>query len=259
MTARLLAVTVVLSSAATLSAQGYKYLNSVATFKVAPGKEAAFVDKGKAFIPVLDKLLDSGLILGYGIDVDMLHVPGENNITFWTEPTNYDTLAKSEDAIEAFIKSNSALMQDLTSMADMTTHHDFILRTWEHSHKGAPVGAQPVEDIDSVRVKPGRGHDFLTMFRNFDKPVYEKLVADGVIYAYELDSEAVHTMEPGLVWVIVTMPDLGAKDKVNAAFDAAEKALPEGERDIMDKEYEDLTVPGSHRDSLSTSVVFRVK
>jgi hypothetical protein len=86
MTARLLAVTVVLSSAATLSAQGYKYLNSVATFKVAPGKEAAFVDKGKAFIPVLDKLLDSGLILGYGIDVDMLHVPGNNNIAFWTEP-----------------------------------------------------------------------------------------------------------------------------------------------------------------------------
>jgi hypothetical protein len=79
-------------------------------------------------------------------------------------------------------------MQDLASLADMTTHHDFILRTWEASHKGTPAGAQPVEDIDSVRVKPGRGRDFLTMFRNFDKPVYEKLVADGVIYAYELDS-----------------------------------------------------------------------
>ena len=259
MTARLLAVTVVLSSAATLSAQGYKYLNSVATFKVAPGKEAAFVDKGKAFIPVLDKLLDSGLILGYGIDVDMLHVPDNNNITFWTEPANYDNLAKSEDAIEAFIKSNPALMHDLASLADMTTHHDFILRTWEASHKGTPAGAQPVEDIDSVRVKPGRGRDFLTMFRNFDKPVYEKLVADGVIYAYELDTEAVHTLEPGLVWVIVTMPSLGAKDKVNAAFDEAEKALPEGERDILDKEYQDVTVAGSHRDSLATSVVFRVK
>jgi hypothetical protein len=141
----------------------------------------------------------------------------------------------------------------------MITHHDFILRTWEASHKGIPAGAQPVEDIDSVRVKPGRGRDFLTMFRNFDKPVYEKLVTDGVIYAYELDSEAVHTLEPGLIWVIVSMPSLGAKDKVNAAFDAAEKALPEGQRDIMNKEYEGVTVPGSHRDSLSTSVVFRVK
>ena len=97
------------------------------------------------------------------------------------------------------------------------------------------------------------------MFKKYDQPVFDKLVADGVIYAYEVDVEAVHTMEPGLVWTIVSMPDLGTKDKVNAAFEEAEKKLSEGERDMAEKAYMEMVAPGSHRDSLSTSVLYKAK
>ena len=110
-----------------------------------------------------------------------------------------------------------------------------------------------------VRVKPGHMQEFMELFRKYDKPVYEKLVADGVIYAYELDTEAVHTMEPGLMWTIVTMPNLAAKDKVNAAFEEANKNLPEAERNMIQKLYLDVVVPGSHRDSLSISQVYKAK
>ncbi|MGA2186748.1 MAG: hypothetical protein ABSH47_27365 [Bryobacteraceae bacterium] len=259
MTTRLLAATTLLFAATTLSAQQYKYLTSVATFKVTPGKDSAFVQKGKAFTAPLDKLMESGVVLAYGIDVDMLHVPGENNIAFWVEVPNYDALAREEDAIEGFMKANPGLMGDLTSMADMTTHRDLVIRTREEGHKSVPPGAQPIGDFDIVRIKPGHMQDFMTMFKKYDQPVYDKLVADGVIYAYELDVEAVHTMEPGLVWTIVTMPNLGAKDKVNAAFDEAEKKLSDGERDMAEKAYMDMVVPGSHRDSLSVSVVYKAK
>ena len=259
MTKSLFAAATLLLAAATISAQEYKYLTSVSTFKVAPGKEAAFVEKGKAFIPTLDKLVADGTAIGYGIDVDMLHVPGENNLSFWVEVPNYGALAKSDAAIDAFIKANPALMQEIGSLTDISTHHDLIIRTQEAAHKDIPAGVQPVEDFDMVRVKPGHGEDFMTLVKKYDKPVLDKLVADGVIYAYEMDAEAVHTMEPGLVWLIITMPDLGTKDKVNAAFDAAEKAIPEGERKMIDKAYEEAIVPGSHRDSLATSVVFKMK
>src|SRR5271157_2374499 len=100
MTARLLAATTLLFAATTLSAQEYKYLTSVASFKVAPGKDAAFVEKGKAFTATLDKLMESGVVLAYGIDVDMLHVPGENNVAFWVEVPNFDALQKEENAIQ---------------------------------------------------------------------------------------------------------------------------------------------------------------
>jgi hypothetical protein len=110
-----------------------------------------------------------------------------------------------------------------------------------------------------VTVKPGRMDDFLELFRKYEKPVLEKLVDDGVIYGYSLSSEAVHTMKPGMVWTIITMADLGVKDKVNAAFREASKKTPEGERNLVDKLYEGIVEPGSHRDSLSVSVVYKSK
>ena len=259
MTTRLLAATTLLFAATTLSAQQYKYLTAVATFKVMPGKEGAFVEKGTAFTAPLDKLMASGGVLAYGIDVDMLHVPGESNIAFWVQVPNYDALEKEENAIREFMRANPGLMQEMSSLTDMTAHHDLVIRTREENHKSVPPGAKPVADFDMVRIKPGHMQDFTTMFKKYDQPVYDKLVADGVIYAYELDVEAVHTMEPGLVWTIVTMPNLGAKDKVNAAFDEAEKKLSDGERDMAEKAYMDMVVPGSHRDSLSVSVVYKAK
>jgi len=259
MTIRLLAAATLLFAASSLCAQDYKYLVSVATFKVPDGKESAFIEKGKAFTPPLDKLMASGEVLAYGMDVDMLHVPSENNVAFWVVVPNYDALEKEGNAIEGFIKANSMLMGNLTSMADMTTHHDFVLRARDENHKAVPAGVKPVGDFDIEKVKPGRMPDFMGLFTKYDKPVYDKLITDGVIYAYEVDTEAVHTMEPGLVWTIVTMPNLAAKDKVNAAFDAAQKKLPEIERNLVEKLYYDIVEPGSHRDSLSVSEVYKAK
>ena len=259
MTTRLFAAIALLSAAATLSAQQYKYLVTVATFKVAPGKENAFVDRGKVVTPVLDRLMTSGTVLAYGMDVDLLHVPGENNVAFWAVVPNYEALEKEETAIQDYEKAHPAFMQDLMSMSDPSTHHDLLIRCREENHKAVPAAAKPIGDFDIDRVKPGRMNEYLGVFRKYDKPVLDKLVADGVIYAYEIDTEAIHTMEPGLVWTILTLPDLAARDKVAAAFDEAEKNLPEVERNLLEKLYLDLVVPGAHRDSLTRSVVFKQK
>jgi hypothetical protein len=260
MTKRLFAVLIVLCAGITVSAQqAPKYLTSVALFKVPPGQESAFVEKGKGFAPLLDKLITDGVVNAYGIDVDILHVPGENNIAFWVEVPDFAAMDKLDKAEEEFEKQHADLMQELRAMADPATHHDLIVGTHESNARSAPAGSMPVDDFDMVRVKPGRMSEFRELFRKYDQPVLDKLVADEVIYAYELDTEAVHTMEPGMVWIIVVMPDLGAKDKVEAAFLAAYKSLPAGEREMTDKLYYDMIVPGSHRDQLSVSVVFKTK
>jgi hypothetical protein len=189
----------------------------------------------------------------------MLHVPDKNNVEFWVEVPDYAALGKEEKALEEFEKANPALMGDLRTMSDPATHHDLIIGVRESNFGSVPAGSTPVDDFDMVRVKPGRGHEFRELFHKYDKPVLDKLVADGVIYGWELDTEAVHTMEPGLVWVLVIMPDLGAKDKVTAAFEAAYKSLPESEQSSLDKQYQELIVPGSHRDELALSLVFKTK
>ena len=241
---RLFAAIALLSAGAALSAQQPKSL---------------FVGKGKAFEPPLDKLIASGVVLAYGMNVDMLHVPDKNNVEFWVEVPDYAALGKEEKALEEFEKANPALMGDLRTMSDPATHHDLIIGVRESNFGSVPAGSTPVDDFDMVRVKPGRGHEFRELFHKYDKPVLDKLVADGVIYGWELDTEAVHTMEPGLVWVLVIMPDLGAKDKVTAAFEAAYKSLPESEQSSLDKQYQELIVPGSHRDELALSLVFKTK
>ena len=256
---RLFAAIALLSAGAALSAQQPKSLIAVASFKVSPGKESAFVGKGKAFEPLLDKLIASGVVLAYGMNVDMLHVPDKNNVEFWVEVPDYAALGKEEKALEEFEKANPALMGDLRTMSDPATHHDLIIGVRESNFGSVPAGSTPVDDFDMVRVKPGRGHEFRELFHKYDKPVLDKLVADGVIYGWELDTEAVHTMEPGLVWVLVIMPDLGAKDKVTAAFEAAYKSLPESEQSSLDKQYQELIVPGSHRDELALRLVFKTK
>ena len=96
--------------------------------------------------------------------------------------------------------------------------------------RSVPADAKVVSDLDEVRVKPGRREEFQGLFEKYDKPVLEKLLADGVIYWYELDTAVVHTQAPGMMEVFIVMPDLGTKDKVNAAFEASWKALPEAER-----------------------------
>jgi hypothetical protein len=259
MTIRVFAGALLLLGATVLSAQDYKALVSVATFKVPPSKEDAFIEKGKALVPTLDKLMASDLVSAYGIDADMLHVPGENNVTFWAVVPNYEALEKTNAALDSFMQANPGVMQDLHAMSDPAAHHDFIIRVREESHKAVPAGSQPVGDFDMEQVKPGRMSEFMELFRKYDKPVFDKLVADGVIYAYEVDTEAVHTMQPGITWTIVTMPNLAAKDKVNAAFAEAQKKLPDGEREMLEKLYSDIVVPASHRDSLSVSVVYKQK
>jgi len=256
---RLFAVAVLLCAGLTLSAQQYKSLTGVSLFKVAPLQVSAFVEKGKAFVPVLDKLLDAGLVTAYGIDVDMLCVPGENNVAFWYDTPNFATMQKAEDAIEEFQKANPKVMADLIAMADMTKHSDHIIGARVKNKRSVPAGARVVNDEDQMQVKPERMEEFLGLFDKYDKPVLDKLLADGVIYWYELDTEVVHTRAPGGVTLIVVMPDLGTKDKVRAAFDESFVKLPEAERNVLEKLFYDMTDIDKHRDTLSTSVVFKSK
>jgi len=259
MTNRLIAAMTLLAAGMTLCAQQPKSLIAVATFKVAPGQESAFVKKGKAFEPVLDKLIAEGVVSAYGMNVDMLHVPERNNVDFWVEVKDFAALDKEEKALDEFEKANASMMAELRAMADLATHHDLIIGVREGNFGSVPAGSMPVDDFDVVRVQPGRMSEFMELIRKYDKPVLDKLVADGVIYGWEADTEAVHTMAPGLVWLLVVMPDLGTKDKVEAAFEESFQKLPEGERNMMEKLYRELTVPGSHRDELAVSLVFKTK
>ena len=59
-------------------------------------------------------------------------------------------------------------------------------------------------------------------------PLMEKMLADGVIHEYEIDTEAIHTDAPGTFWIDYIAANAEGLDKVNAAVRDAVKANPMG-------------------------------
>jgi hypothetical protein len=245
--------------AGTLSAQPKPTMQSVSIFTVAPDKVAAFVEKAKAWNPALEALMAKSVVLSYGVDVDILHSPDGGNVAFWAEVADYAGYSAMSDAMDAFEAANPAALNSLTELTDMKSHRDLIIRSTVHNRGSVPAGKQPYEDTVIVEVKPDRMSEFTELFKKYDVPVLDRLISQGVIYAYELDVEAVHTMKPGRVWIIYTMPELGSIDKVRAAFNEDVKKLPEAEQKMLDRIEDEMTVMSGHRDSLAQSVVYRVK
>ena len=56
-------------------------------------------------------------------------------------------------------------------------------------------------------------------------PIY-KLLTDGAIHEWEIDTQAIHTEAPGTFWVVYIAANAEGLDKANAAIREASKANP---------------------------------
>jgi len=65
-----------------------------------------------------------------------------------------------------------------------------------------------------------------TLSKNLMVPLMEKLLADGTIHEYEIDTEAIHTEAPGTFWLFYLAANAEGLDKANAALREPLKANP---------------------------------
>jgi hypothetical protein len=54
-----------------------------------------------------------------------------------------------------------------------------------------PATTLPVTRYNFVKVKPGKTADFRAVWEKYNKPVFDKLVTDGVVLAYGMSVEEV--------------------------------------------------------------------
>ncbi|MBI5086890.1 MAG: hypothetical protein HZB13_20120 [Acidobacteria bacterium] len=237
--------------------QGY---TSVALFKIKLDSMEAGVGSLVKFItPVGAKLLKEGTVSGYGVDVDMFHQPGQSNVAVWMDVPSFEAFGKAEDAIHAALKASPQLTAALWAANDQNAHADIMVRHMFANMKKVPAGKLPYTNFHAVKVKPGQMQDYAAGFEKHLKPMYDRLVADGVIYGYSVDTEVIHSDAAALVWIVTVMPDLAAKDKMLAATRAANQSKSAAERKAMSDALDGPTVPGAHRDSISQAVVFVTK
>lgn len=88
-----------------------------------------------------------------------------------------------------------------------------------------------------------------TLSKHLFVPLLEKMLADGSIFEYEVDTESIHTTDPGTFWVVFVAANGDGLDKFNAAVRDLHKTNPLGGPAI--DSMVDFT---PHRDYLSSSI-----
>ena len=171
---------------------------------------------------ILDKEMVSGTIVGYGNDENLVHSPdGPTHDGWWSAMSMAGVL----NVLDQFYKSGNATSSVLSSA---TKHWDgiFVSRNYNW-HSGSWKDAYT--HGGSYKLKPGAPDDAVkTLSHNLFVPFFEKLLADGTIHEYEIDTEAVHTESPGTFWIFYLAADAEALDKVNAALRETMKSNPLG-------------------------------
>jgi hypothetical protein len=169
---------------------------------------------------ILEKALASGTIVGYGNDVELVHQPdGGTHDDWWSSMS----MAGLLNVLEQFYKSGNPTSPVLASA---TKHWDAIyVSRYYNWHSGSWTGAYTRGAF--YKFKPDAPNDALdTLSKNVFVPLLEKLLADGAIHEYEIDTEAIHTQSPGGFVIIVIAANAEGLDKYNAAVRDLAKASP---------------------------------
>ena len=247
-------------------------------YAVNPGKEDQFLELVKTVgAPVRDKLMADGVVLAWGVQVPMLRIPGNATHVIWYAVADWSGVEKVQTAMQAQItklteeaakagatKKGAAATQGPTAriqeVADVSKTHDYLTRdlVFNVTKTAPPEGVLPYSRYLFVKVKPGKGAEYRKAWEKYNKPILEKLLADGVIQAYGLAVEEVRTDGDFTHYTWFDTKDLGAMDKVRAAVLADREHRSQEEQDAINDLFANLTDPDAARGEVTRSVIFKV-
>ena len=239
----------VTASAAVASAQDepkekppmYSYVG----FWSIPRAQWAEMDKNTALDQkILDKALADGTIVAYGNDLNLVHTAeGATHDDWWSAMS----MAAMLNVLDKFYKSGTPTSPVLASA---TKHSDGIFVSRYYNWRPGTY-KNAYTRVAMYKLKPDvPEHAIEALSKSYLVPLLEKLLADGALVEYEIDTEAIHTEAPGTFWVDVIAPTADGLDKLNAALRDRAKANPLG-----GSAFESMVDLAAHRDNLSSSTV----
>jgi len=158
----------------------------------------------------LDALVADGTLLGYGTYENRIHSETTPTHGSWFQAESLANIFKALDKIYAQAGATTAPAQAASK------HWDFLFVSTVHGAK-AYTGSGYLRVV-SAQLKPGKEEEFRAAYRQYIVPVYAKLLADGAIVDYELDTEYVMGNAPGRFFSAVVTKDGEGLDKVRTAI-----------------------------------------
>ena len=248
-------------------------------YTVVPGKEEEFMNLVKTVgAPVRDKLMAEGVVLAWGLETPILRYPGGTTHLVWFSVAKWSGVEKVLNGMEAQLqklateeskrtesahtakqKPAPTTLERMKETLDMTKTRDWLSRDII-SNFGAPpaAGALPMTRYNFIKVQPGKAAEYRRAWEKYNKPVYDKLVADGVVMAYGLAVEEVKTDGDFTHFVWIATADMSGLDKIGPAFAADRARRSEEERTSIMELFASVTEPDKARSFVTRSRIFRV-
>ena len=276
----LLCLVVALMSCLAVTAQDAKMqpLTFWYEYAINPGKEAQFLDLVKTVgAPVRDKLMADGVVLAWGVEVPLLREPGGATHMIWYSVADLAGVDKVDAAMRAQIakldeeaaktgvtKKGAAPTGGVSSriqeVADMSKTRDYLTRdlVFVAGSGAPPTGVLPWVRYNFAKAKPGKAGEFRRTWEKYNKPVLDKLVADGTVLAYGLSIEEVRTDGDFTHYVWYATKDLAGMDKVRAAYMADRDKRSQEEQDVITAEFAKVLDLDASRSEIGRSIIFKV-
>ena len=249
------------------------------SYNIVPGKEEEFMNLIKTVgAPVRDKLMAEGVVLAWGMETPVLRYPGGPTHLIWFSVADWSGVEKVLNGMEAQLqklaaeeskRSESAhaakqkpaptTAERMREIIDMTKTRDWLTRDiLSNFGKQPAAGLLPMTRYNFVKVKPGKTAEYRRAWEKYTKPVYDKLVADGVVLAYGMAVEEVKTDGDFTHFIWVATADMSGFDKVGPAFAADRGRRSEEERNSIAELFASLTEPDKAHSIVTRSRIFRL-
>jgi hypothetical protein len=184
-----------------------------------------WADMEKSYAPqqkLMDKAIADGTIVAYGRDVTLVHQADGTTHDDWWSATSLAGVLNVLDQLEKAADSTSSVLTTATAHSDSVYESRYY--NW---HPGAVKDGYTYTAY--YRLKPDAPDDAVSIIsKRLVVPLLEKLLADGTLQEYEVDTQAIHTEAPGTFLIVYIATHADGLDKVNAALDAEIKANPMG-------------------------------
>jgi hypothetical protein len=158
----------------------------------------------------LDSLVADGTLVGYGTYENRIHSEGGITHGSWFQANSLANIFKALDKIYAQPGAVTAPVQAGSK------HLDYLMISTIHDAK-AVTNSTGYLRVISAQLKPGMEEQFREAYRRYIVPVYAKLLADGAIVAYQLDTEYNIENAPGRIFSVAITRDAEGLDKVRMA------------------------------------------
>lgn len=158
---------------------------------------------------LMDKLIADGTIVSYGDFSNLLHQEGQPTHGSWFTATSIANLLKGLEAIYTLPEVTSPVFS-------ASKHWDFFMGSRLHNARSGKFQGGYLAGA-GFDAKPGHAHEFDELIKNNLVPVFEKLLADGAVTSYSVDSEVFHMEKPGRITFVYTTADAAGVDKVEQA------------------------------------------